>query len=124
MSDNKALTISAKAAAKIREFMAQQGNNDLIVRVALVQTHCMGGRGYAYQLGFEHQIHDGDDLFESEGIQFVIETSSGSRLRGTAIDYVETLERQGFAVMNPNAVAKCPCGHHDIFEPMPSKNLL
>ena len=116
MPQEKLLTVSPKAAAKIREFMAQQGNKDLVVHVALVQTHCMGGAGYTYHFGFEQQIRDGQEIVENDGLRFAVESSNASRLRGTTIDHVETLESQGFVVKNPNAVAKCPCGHHDIFE--------
>lgn len=109
------MTIGVKAAEKIRDFMAKEGDTNLFVRVALVQTHCMGGAGYTYQLGFEKRIRDSEECFESDGIRLAVEKSSASRLSGTSIDYVETLERQGFVIKNPNAIAKCPCGHHDIF---------
>ncbi len=115
MSQSKPVSVGPKAAAKIREFMNQQGNKNLIVRVALVQTHCMGGAGYAYRLGFEQTAHDGELTFEDCGIRFVVDDSSLNRLRGTSIDYVENLERQGLVIRNPNASAKCPCGHHDLF---------
>lgn len=115
MSQSKPVSVGSKAAAKIREFMDQQGNKNLIVRVALVQTHCMGGKGYAYRLGFEQRSHDGELTFEDSGIHFTVDESSVERLRGTTIDYVESLESQGFVVTNPNAIAKCPCGHHDLF---------
>ena len=116
MSQEKLLTVSLKAAAKIREFMSQQGKGDHTVHVVLVQTHCMRGAGYGYHFDFERQIHDGQESFENDGLRFAVDASSASRLRGTTIDYVETLESQGFVVKNPNAFAKCPCGHHDIFE--------
>jgi iron-sulfur cluster assembly protein len=115
MSQGKPISVGPKAAAKIREFMGQQENKNLIVRVALLQTHCMGGAGYAYRLGFEQGTRDGDLTFEDGGIRFIVDNSSFERLRGTSIDYVESIESQGFVVTNPNAVAKCPCGHHDLF---------
>ena len=123
MSQSKPLILGARATEKIREFMNQQGKDSLIVRVTLVRTHCMGGRGYAYQLKFERDAADDDQLFENDGIRLAVENSSASRLQGTEIDYVESLERQGFVIGNPNAVAKCPCGHHDIFELTPSKQM-
>jgi len=118
MSQGKLVTVSVKAATKIREFMAQQGNRDLVVHVSLVQTHCMGGAGYAYHFRFANEISDGQESFENDGLRFAVDASSASRLHGTTIDYVETLESQGFVVNNPNAIAKCPCGHHDLFDRM------
>jgi len=55
MSQSKPLILGARATEKIREFMNQQGKDSLIVRVTLVRTHCMGGRGYAYELKFENR---------------------------------------------------------------------
>lgn len=115
MSQSKPISLGPKAAAKIREFMSQQGNKDLIVRVMLTQTHCMGGAGYAYQLGFEQTGQDGELTFEDSGIRFAVDETSLRRMKGTSIDYVEDLESQGFVIRNPNATAKCPCGHHDLF---------
>jgi Fe-S cluster assembly iron-binding protein IscA len=37
-------------------------------------------------------------------------------LKGSELDYVETPTEAGFTVNNPNVMAKCPCGHHDIYE--------
>ena len=36
--------------------------------------------------------------------------------KGAELDYIETLAETGFKINNPNVLAKCPCGHHDIFE--------
>jgi iron-sulfur cluster assembly protein len=118
MSEEKLITVGDMAAAKIREFMAQQQNKELFLNVELVRTHCMGGAGHAYRFRFEPEIHDGQQTFQNNGIRFAIEASRLSRLRGTTIDYVENLETQGFVIRNPNAVAKCPCGHHDLFDRM------
>lgn len=116
MSESKPISVGPNAAERIREFMNQQGNKNLTVRVTLTQTHCMGGAGYAYRLGFEQKAHDGEPTFEDGGIRFVVDDSSLNRLRGTSIDYVENLESQRFVIRNPNASAKCPCGHHDLFD--------
>jgi iron-sulfur cluster assembly accessory protein len=115
MSQSKTISVDPKAAAKIREFIDQQETKHLIVRVSLLQTYCMGGAGYAYRLGFEQGTRDGDLTFMDSGIRFIVDNLSLQRLRGTSIDYVESLESQGFVVTNPNAIAKCPCGHHDLF---------
>lgn len=109
------ISVSSKAAEKIREFMNQQHHSELFLHVALVQTHCMGGKGFAYRLAFEQQLQDGQKRFESNGVRMAVDNSATSRLAGTNIDYVETIESQGFVIKNPNAIMKCPCGHHDIF---------
>jgi len=44
------------------------------------------------------------------------QSTSSKYLKGAEPDYLETLKEAGFKVNNPNITAKCPCGHHDIFE--------
>ena len=45
-----------------------------------------------------------------------VDRASAEYLKGAELDYIETLNEAGFKINNPNARAKCPCGHHDIFE--------
>lgn len=110
------LRVTLKAAEKIRGFMTDSVEGDQYVHVALVQTRCMGGKGFTYRLEFEPELLTGQKVFEDNGVHFAVDDLSAPRLNGTTIDYAETIENQGFVINNPNAIAKCPCGHHDIFE--------
>lgn len=110
------IRVTLKAAEKIRHFMTDSAHADQYLHFALVQTHCMGGKGFAYRLGFEPRLLVGQKVFEDNDVHFAVDDLSARRLNGTTIDYVETIENQGFVINNPNAIATCPCGHHDIFE--------
>lgn len=87
-----------------------------MLRISLVQTHCMGGRGYAYGLQAERAPTESDLIQEVQGLPVVLKRDDVPRMEGAVIDYVEGLEGSGFTVDNPNAIGKCPCGHHDLFE--------
>src|SRR3989304_87429 len=108
--------ITGKAAAKLRELAAAENRQAVSLRIAAVQTRCMGGRGYTYRLAIEDSPGANDELSEHDGIAVCVDPASAGYLAGSELDYIDTLPETGFTVNNPNVVAKCPCGHHDIFE--------
>ena len=114
MTGTPTVQLTEKAAERIRGFLADRPELPPL-RFTLVRTHCMGGRGHAYDLRVAEARKDDDVVEEARGITFLLEPTSVDRLRGVDVDFVETLQESGFAVNNPNAVGKCPCGHHDLF---------
>ena len=110
----KMVTFTDLAASKVREYLQHSGKSDATLRFSVVRTHCMGGRGHGYVLK-EGSPSDGDLVVEDKGIRVAIDPSSSQHVGGTEIDYRVSLQESGFVISNPNAVAKCPCGHHDIF---------
>ena len=111
------VTITNKAAAKLREIAAREERQAFALRIAAVRTHCMDGKGFTYKLVFDDSAkNDDDDVSEHDEIQVCVEEASVKYLNGAELDYIETLAEAGFKINNPNVVSKCPCGHHDIFE--------
>jgi iron-sulfur cluster assembly protein len=76
----------------------------------------MGGRGYENKLALEDSPTGNDEISEHNGIRLCVDQTSARFLRGTEVDFVDAPEGSGFKINNPNVIAKCPCGHHDIFE--------
>lgn len=111
------LIISNYALNKMKAIKINESNEELSWRVALVRSHCMRGRGYTYSVSLEAPNKKEDSLMlQKDGIDVYVPKSDVTRLSGSQIDYVETLQQDGFTVKNPNARSKCPCGHHDIFD--------
>ena len=111
---DKTLSLSAPAAAHIREYFDRQGKPAPAIRVAAVRTRCMGGRGFGYSIQ-EDAAKPDDMAVESEGLSLLVDPLSMQYLGGTRIDYEESVQGSGLVVHNPNAMAKCHCGRHDIF---------
>jgi len=44
-------------------------------------------------------------------VQIIVDDFSAPYIRGSEIDYVDSLMGAGFTVHNPNAVHSCSCGH-------------
>jgi iron-sulfur cluster assembly accessory protein len=40
----------------------------------------------------------------------IVDRMSGPYLGGAVIDFVDTIEKQGFTIDNPNATGSCACG--------------
>jgi len=114
--DEKPITITDKAASKLRDVAARENRQAFSLRMAAVRTHCMDGRGFTYKLVFDDSATKDDEISEHNGIKVCVDKASAKYLKGAEVDYIETLAEAGFKINNPNVVSKCPCGHHDIFE--------
>jgi iron-sulfur cluster assembly accessory protein len=50
----------------------------------------------------ENERQDDDTVVESAGLKILLDPDTAQILEGSKIDYLETLERSGFAIVNPN----------------------
>jgi len=95
------------AAAKVKSLLEQEGRDDLALRVAVQPGGCSGLR---YQLFFDERSLDGDNVLDFGGVKVVTDRMSTPYLGGAKIDFVDTIEKQGFTIDNPNATGSCACG--------------
>jgi len=95
------------AAAKVTSLLAQEDRDDLRLRIAVQPGGCSGLR---YQLYFDEREIDGDVVSTFHGVQVVTDKMSSPYLAGATIDFVDTIEKQGFTIDNPNATGSCACG--------------
>jgi iron-sulfur cluster assembly accessory protein len=101
------VVLTEGAAAKVKNLLDQEGRDDLALRVAVQPGGCSGLR---YQLFFDERSLDGDVLHDFGGVNVVVDRMSVPYLLGATIDFVDTIERQGFTIDNPNATGSCACG--------------
>ncbi len=102
------VTITEKAADKIRTLMAEEPDGSVgVLRVAIEGGGCSG---FQYALGFDRGPQDGDNEISMHGVTVVIDPFSAPYLRGSEIDFVDALMGAGFAINNPNVQAACGCG--------------
>jgi iron-sulfur cluster assembly accessory protein len=95
------------AASKVRALLEQEGRDDLQLRVSVQPGGCSGLR---YQLFFDERHLDGDTVRDFDGVGVVVDRMSTPYLHGATIDFVDTIEKQGFTIDNPNATGSCACG--------------
>lgn len=101
------VTLTDAAAAKASALLAAEGRDDLALRIAVQPGGCSGLR---YQLMFDDRQLDGDLNDPYEGVTLVVDKMSAPYLGGATIDFVDTIEAQGFTIDNPNAANSCACG--------------
>ena len=101
------VVLSDPAAAKVKALIDQEGRDDLRLRIAVQPGGCSGLR---YQLFFDERALDGDVVADFSGVQVVTDRMSAPYLGGAVIDFVDTIEKQGFTIDNPNAGGSCACG--------------
>ena len=95
------------AAGKVKSLLAQEGREDLRLRVGVQPGGCSG---LIYQLYFDERSLDGDLVRDFDGVEVVIDRMSAPYLVGATIDFSDTIEKQGFTIDNPNAGSSCACG--------------
>ena len=101
------IVLTTGAASKVSALLAQEGRDDLKLRIAVQPGGCSGLR---YQLYFDEREIDGDIVAEFSGVHVVTDKMSAPYLMGATIDFVDTIEKQGFTIDNPNATGSCACG--------------
>lgn len=101
------IILTDTAATKVAALLAQEGRDDLSLRVAVQPGGCSGLR---YQLYFDDRALEGDTISTFGTVKVTTDKMSTPYLMGATIDFVDTIEKQGFTIDNPNAQGSCACG--------------
>ena len=101
------VSLSDAAASKLRELTAEETNPAIGLRVYVYSGGCSG---FKYGMMLEDAPTAEDNVLDVNGIKVYVDPPSIDLLKGSQIDYVDTLMGAGFTVNNPNAVAACGCG--------------
>jgi iron-sulfur cluster assembly accessory protein len=101
------VVLTDAAVSKVKSLLNAEGRDDLQLRIAVQPGGCSGLR---YQLFFDERRLDGDVVTDFEGVGVVVDRMSVPYLGGATIDFVDTIEKQGFTIDNPNAAGSCACG--------------
>jgi iron-sulfur cluster assembly accessory protein len=99
------VTLTEAASRKVNEILAEQGAKAL--RLGVTAGGCSG---YQYTMSIADAAQPGDWEGDCGGVKVLLDAEAQQVMQGVQIDWVETLERTGFAITNPNAVRSCGCG--------------
>ena len=102
------VSLTPGAAEKVKELMAEDPDEALVLRVAIQGGGCSG---FQYGLGFDSGAVDDDVVTEQHGVTVVVDPHSAPYLKGAVVDFLSGLQESGFKIDNPNAQASCGCGH-------------
>jgi iron-sulfur cluster assembly accessory protein len=101
------VSLTDAAAAKLHELTKEETSPDVGLRVYVYSGGCSGFR---YGMMLEDAPTAEDKVLEANGVKVYVDGNSVDLLKGSQIDYVDTLMGAGFTVNNPNAVSGCGCG--------------
>ena len=101
------ISLTEVAASKVKQLLEAEGVDDLALRISVAPGGCSGLR---YQLSLDDRDLDGDVVTDFFGVNVVTDRMSAPYLMGATIDFVDTIEQQGFTIDNPNAGGSCACG--------------
>ena len=105
--DTDGVILTEAAAAKVKDLVAQQPEESLVLRISVAPGGCSGLR---YQLSLDERELEGDVSKQWYGVSVVTDRMSAPYLSGARIDFVDSIEAQGFTIDNPNAGGSCACG--------------
>ena len=101
------ITLTDNAAVKVKDLIAQEGDEALMLRVAVRPGGCSG---FSYEMFFDNEVTDDDNKARFGEVEVIVDASSAMLLEGATLDYKDGLNQAGFAIDNPNAQRTCGCG--------------
>ena len=104
--EKNTITLTERAANHVKRFLDRRGETT-ILRVAVKPTGCSG---FKYVVQTTDKTMETDQLFQSQGINIVVDANSLAMLDGTEVDYVRDGLNEGFRFNNPNVDQTCGCG--------------
>jgi iron-sulfur cluster insertion protein len=106
MSQSAEIILTENAARRVAEIAIK------LSKAAVLRLSVEGGgcSGFQYKFGMADAVEDDDIIAETGGAKLVVDPISLDLVRGSAVDFVESLGGKAFQVTNPNAASGCGCG--------------
>ena len=105
------MILTEKAKQKVSELIKETRisipDREIFLRISVQPGGCSGLR---YQTFFDYDKLEGDTDYNFEDFTLKLDRMSVPYLEGSTLDFVDTIEKQGFTIDNPNAAGSCACG--------------
>ena len=101
------ITLSDRAAKRVKEIIAQAKEPILGVRVGVASGGCAG---MSYVMEYAKKTNPNDEVIEDKGVKVLIDPSAVIYLLGTEMDYKQEELSSAFVFKNPNETERCGCG--------------
>jgi len=108
------VTFTPLAREKLGEVLEAEHATDSFLKIEVYQGGgCACSGGFRYALSLEKEAGESDVVEEASGLKVMAGRADAEMLRGSKIDYMESLQKTGFKIENPNVhVEACGCGGH------------
>ena len=101
------ITLSDKAAQKIKEIMSKAESSAVGVRVGVKSGGCAG---MSYIMEYAKEAKKNEEVIEDKGVKVFIDSNAIMYLLGTEMDYKTDKFSSQFVFKNPNETERCGCG--------------
>ena len=105
------ITLTESARTKVASILSSEGPNARLRM--LVQGK--GCAGLTYGFGITEEVEEDDITIDEGDVTVVVDSFSLPYLKGSVVDFVESITGSKFDIQNPNAKSSCGCG--DSFNP-------
>jgi iron-sulfur cluster assembly accessory protein len=107
IGNERLIKVTENASRRLTSLLEKQGRPDGALRVAIIGGGCSG---LQYKMDLVDNPMPRDILVHSANVRVVIDPKSALFVSGSLLDFSDDLQKGGFKVTNPNAVAHCSCG--------------
>lgn len=101
------VVLTRSAVDKVQSLLEREGRLDLKLRVSCQPGGCSG---ITLQIFADDRVLDGDAIMTQGDLDVIIDKASQPYLNGAIVGHVDSIEKQGFTIDNPNAQGTCSCG--------------
>ena len=101
------ITLSDRAAKRVKEIIAQAKEPIVGVRVGVSSGGCAG---MSYIMEYAKKTNPNDEIIEDKGVKVLIDPKAVMYLLGTEMDYKKEELSSSFVFKNPNETERCGCG--------------
>ena len=105
--NKQVITLSERAAARVKEIMAQAKEPIVGLRVGVASGGCVG---MSYVMEYAKKANPNDEIIEDKGVKVLIDPKAIMYLLGTEMDYKKEELSSSFVFKNPNETERCGCG--------------
>ena len=105
--DNNIITITDKAAERVKYLIKKGDNNVLGLRIGVKSSGCSG---FKYSVEYAVEAKEFEETISSKGVTIFIDPAAVMFLVGSEMDWNESKFSSGFDFKNPNETARCGCG--------------
>jgi iron-sulfur cluster assembly accessory protein len=107
IGNERLVKVTEAASRKLASLLEEKGKPNGALRLAVIGGGCSG---LQYTMDLVEGPANRDILIQASNVRVVVDPKSALFVSGSVLDYSDDLQKGGFKVTNPNAVAHCSCG--------------
>ena len=105
--NKQVITLSDRAAERVKEIIATAKEPIVGVRVGVASGGCAG---MSYVMEYAKKTNPKDEVIEDKGVKVFVDSAAIMYLLGTEMDYKKEELSSTFVFKNPNETERCGCG--------------